>query len=158
MYGELIKTLFQTAGHWLIGQLPGLVLGFLGGLGTIAVSFGTNWASDKFKQKEEKRKNVEKFMGKVTDVIAIATKERYTNRQNRVDKRGMDRAAFQLRRLGKKKLAKNIENYTEKWKQVYDIVSSVPAFSDGRLPFKLEDDAKNKLTSELDILTKKIIG
>ena len=131
--------------------------GFAGGLITAFVKdFGKGWINEHFKKREEIRKDVEKFMGKVTDIVAIATPAGYTNRPNNADKRRMQRAAFQLERLGKGKLAYGIRSYVKKWSEVYEI-SKGPSFKNGKLPIKEDEKRRLTLIKELDDLTDSIL-
>jgi len=134
----------------------GRILSGIGGfvLGVISL-YSHGWVADHFKSKEETRKNIEKFMGKVTDVMAIATAAGYTNRQNREDRRRMDRAALQIERLGQVKKAGYIRAYMNKWKEVYEL--SLLTFKDGRAPFLKGDERRVKLLHELHDLTNKIV-
>lgn len=137
----------------LLNDLLLFVGGFVSG---IITAFGKGWVDEIFKKREETRKEVEKFMGKVTDLVAIATSEGYVIRLNMVDKRRMQRAAFQLERLGKTRLASNIRNYMNKWDGVYKMTSGV-TFKDGSLPILEEEKRRLELIKELDGLTNSIL-
>ncbi len=135
-----------------------VVIGFASGLVTAFVKdFGKGWINEHFKKREEIRKDVEKFMGKVTDVVAIATSAGYTNRPNNADKRRIQRAAFQLERLGKSKLAHDIRGYIKKWSEIYKMTTSSPSFKNGKLPIKEEEERRLSLIRELDNLTNSIL-
>lgn len=138
----------------LISDILLLVIGFVGGFIT---AFGKGWVEEYFKKREEIRKDVEKFMGKVTDVVAVATPAGYRIRLNNFDKRRIQRAAFQLERLGKIKLAHDIRSYINKWNEVYEMTTSGPSFKDGKLPFKEEEERRLGLIKELDSLTDSIL-
>lgn len=142
----------------LIYDILLVVIGFTGGFITAFVKdFGKGWVDEYFKKREETRKDVEKFMGKVTDVVAVATSAGYTIRPNNFDKRRIQRAAFQLERLGKTKLAHDVRSYINKWSEVYKMTTSGPSFKDGKLPFKEEEERRLELIKELDNLTNSIL-
>lgn len=137
--------------EFLISYIAGLASGVL-------LAFFQGWFKEFFKIREAKRTSVETFMGKVTDVIAITTKEGYTNRQNRTEKRRMDRAAFQLERLGKREMAQNINSYNAKWGIVSKMTHTGARFEGNVLPTREEEKRRLELIKELDELTDKILG
>lgn len=132
---------------YIVGLASGVFLAFFQG------SF-----KEFFKIREVKRKSVETFMGKVTDVIAITTKAGYTNSQNRTEKRIMDKAAFQLERLGKREMAQNINSYNAKWGIVSKMARTGARFEGNVLPAREEEKRRLELIKELDELTDKILG
>ena len=138
----------------LLSKIALIVVGFVVGVTT---TFSKGWADEFYKKREEKRKDIKKFIGKVIDVIAIATSAGYGIRQNRVDRRKMDRAAFQLEKLGKRKLAQSIRSYMNKWSEVYKMTISDLSFKDGKLPLKEEEERRLGLIKELGNLTNSIL-
>ncbi len=133
----------------LISATAGFVFGVL-------TAFLKGWFDEYFKKREELRTDIKNFMGKVVDVVAIATPASYKIRLNEVDKRRLQRCAFQLERLGEFKMANDIRSYLNKWQEVYNISSGL-TFKNALLTTKDEEERRLNLINDLDNLTGSIL-
>ena len=123
-------------------------------LGGVAMAYGKGWVTDHFKQRGEKRKKIEGFMGKVTDVVADSTASGYKDYPTGSIKSKMNRASAQLERLGQVEMSKTIRKYVGRWVEYNSHV--VTATGGNRRHF---DEARvNELRHELDELTDEILG
>lgn len=123
-------------------------------LGGILIAYSQGWVTDHFKQKEEKRKKVEEFIGKVTDVVADATASGYKDFPTGAIKGRMNKATAQLERLGQRDMAHTVRNYTNKWTEYNNLVVA----SDGNVKKFYDEVRAKELRDELDKLTDKILG
>lgn len=125
-------------------------------LGGIAVSFGQGWVQDFFKKKQENRLNVEKFMAKVTDVVASSTASGYTDYPTGAVKARLVKSSAHLERYGQLDMAKTVRDYMNKWSTYNNLILT----SIGTPKNLYGDDLKFsiKLKDELDKLTDKILS
>lgn len=134
----------------------GLVSATIGFLFGVLTAFLKGWFDEYFKKREELRADIKSFMGKVIDVIAIATPASYKIRLNEADKRRLQRCAFQLEGLGKVKMANDIRSYLNKWQEVYNIYSGL-TFKNNLIATKDEEKRRLNLINELDNLADSIL-
>lgn len=111
------------------------VIGFVVG---IVTTYTNGFVEDHFKKKAESRKLVEEFMGKVTDEVSSATGNGYTKAPTSEQRTRMNKAAGQLKRLGKDKTASYIRNFMRYW-------NNFNTSQTQREDLKMLDELSNKL-------------
>lgn len=125
-------------------------------LGGVTTAFGQGWVQDFFKKRQERRLNIEKFMGKVTDIVASVTASNYNDYPTAVIKDKLIKSSAHLERFGQLDMAKNVRNYMNKWSMYNNLILT----STGTPKNLYGDNLKlsNELRNELDKLTNKILA
>ena len=125
-------------------------------IGGIATAFGQGWVQDFFKKKQERRTNIEKFMAKVTDVVASSTASGYKDYPTGAIKDRLVKAAAHLERFGEKDVAFTVRSYMNNWSEYHTLALTF----DNKLKSLYGEELKRsqELLKDLDKLTDKILS